>query len=186
MSATTKICAINISRLWYGDPSLIAADMTGAALAALLKNKDLHEITNIHQDTWTFEEAEATVTKYKNQLNNKVYRVDKVLGDVDIKATIGQYSYQEKADLMGGDSGTEGIWKRAGSTPTIEKLFVGLTEDDQYFVIPRTDVEAREATTDKAMGLPFSATELEPKVDGVASEYWFDGSIVKEAQTPAS
>ena len=55
------------------------------------------------------------------------------------------------------------------------------TDDDQYCVIPRADIGAREATTDKAIGLPVSAVELEPKNSAVAPEYWFDSEEVKEA-----
>ena len=60
----------------------------------------------------------------------------------------------------------------------IEKLLVALTDDDQYCVIPRADIGAREATTDKAVGIPVSAVELEPQNAEVAPEYWFDSSEV--------
>jgi hypothetical protein len=36
----------------------------------------------------------------------------------------------------------------------------------------------REATTDKAVGIPVSAVELEPQNAEVAPEYWFDSSEV--------
>ena len=52
------------------------------------------------------------------------------------------------------------------------------TDDDQYCVIPRADIGAREATTDKAVGIPVSAVELEPQNAAVAPEYWFDSSEV--------
>ena len=60
-------------------------------------------------------------------------------------------------------------------------MIVSLTDDDQYCVIPRADIGAREATTDKAIGLPVSAVELEPKDPAIAPEYWFDAEEVKEA-----
>ena len=45
-------------------------------------------------------------------------------------------------------------------------------------MIPRADIGAREATTDKAVGIPVSAVELEPQNTAVAPEYWFDSSEV--------
>ena len=45
-------------------------------------------------------------------------------------------------------------------------------------MIPRADIGAREATTDKAVGIPVSAVELEPQNAEVAPEYWFDSSEV--------
>lgn len=80
---------------------------------------------------------------------------------------------------MGGDViNTDKGWKRARGKVNIEKLIVALTEDDQYCVIPRSDIGAREATTDKAIGLPVSAVELEPKDSAIAPEYWFDSEEV--------
>lgn len=170
------ITAVNIKKLWYGDPAKITAKMTGGTLFALLSQ--LTEVKNVHQDTWTLEEAEASKTNYKNQLTGKVYRSDKEMGDIAMNFTLGEYDYQTKADLLGGTA-TATSWERAKGKVSIEKCLVGLTEDDQYIVIPRADIAAREATTDKAVGLPVVGTELEPTVDAVAPEYWFDASVVK-------
>lgn len=170
--------AVNIKKLWYGDTSKITAKLTGQTLFAMLKQ--LTEVKNVHQDTWTLEEAEASKTNYKNQLTGKVYRSDKEMGDVTMHFTLGEYDYQAKADLMGGVA-SETSWERASGKVNIEKCLVGLTEDDQYVVIPRADIAAREATTDKAIGLPVVGTELEPTVEGVAPECWFDSSVVKTA-----
>lgn len=169
------ITAVNIKKLWYGDTSKITAKVTGATLAGILPL--LTEVKNVHQDTWTLEEAEASKTNYKNQLSGLTYRADKEMGDVSVNFTLGEYEYQTKADLMGGTA-TETSWERASGKVTIEKTLVGLTEDDQYIVIPRADISARESTTDKAVGLPVVGTELEPTVAGVAPEYWFDASVV--------
>lgn len=170
------ITAVNIKKLWYGDTSMITAQVTGATLATTLLQ--LTEVKNVHQDTWTLEEAEASKTNYKNQLTGKVYRSDKEMGDIAMNFTLGEYDYQTKADLLGGTA-TETSWERAKGKVNIEKCLVGLTEDDQYIVIPRADIAAREATTDKAIGLPVVGTELEPTNEAVAAEYWFDSSVVK-------
>ena len=179
MAEAKKITAANIKKLWYGETSEISTDLTGQALHTLLQGETLKEIKNIHQDTWTIEEAEASRTNYKNKLTNQTYRSDKEMGDVTVNFTIGEYDYVTKKDLMGGDIiNTDKGWKRARGKVNIEKLLVALTDDDQYCVIPRADIGAREATTDKAVGIPVSAVELEPQNAEVAPEYWFDSSEV--------
>ena len=163
------ITAVNIKKLWYGDTSKITA-----------KLKTATEVKNVHGETWTLEEAEANKTNYKNQLTGKVYRSDKEMGEVKMNFTLGEYDYATKADLLGGTA-DETHWERAKGKVSIEKYLVGLTEDDQYIVIPRADITAREASTDKAIGLPVVGTEIEPTIDAVAPEYWFDASVVKSA-----
>ena len=160
MAEAKKVTAANIKKLWYGETSEITADLTGQALHTLLQGETLKEIKNIHQDTWTIEEAEASRTNYKNQLTNQTYRSDKEMGDVTVNFTIGEYDYPTKKDLMGGDIiNTDKGWKRARGKVNIEKLLVALT-------------------TDKAVGIPVSAVELEPQNTAVAPEYWFDSSEV--------
>lgn len=172
------ITAVNIKKLWYGDTSKINAKMTGALLFNLLKTAT--EVKNVHGETWTLEEAEANKTNYKNQLTGKVYRSDKEMGEVKMNFTLGEYDYATKADLLGGVA-DDTHWERASGKVRVEKFLVGLTEDDQYIVIPRADITAREASTDKAIGLPVVGTEIEPTIDAVAPEYWFDASVVKSA-----
>lgn len=172
------ITAVNIKKLWYGDTSKINAKLTGVLLFNLLKTAT--EVKNVHGETWTLEEAEANKTNYKNQLTGKVYRSDKEMGEVKMNFTLGEYDYKTKADLLGGTA-DDTHWERASGKVSIEKFLVGLTEDDQYIVIPRADITAREASTDKAIGLPVVGTEIEPTIDAVAPEYWFDASVVKSA-----
>lgn len=182
MAESKKITAVNIKKLWYGETSAISADVTGQTLHTLLQGETLKEVSNIHQDTWTFEEAEASRTNYKNQLTNQTYRSEKEMGDVSVNFTIGEYDYPTKKDLMGGDViNTDKGWKRTRGKINIEKCIVFMTEDDQYCVIPRADIGARESTTDKAIGIPVSAVELEPKDTAISPEYWFDAEEVKEA-----
>ena len=172
------ITAVNIKKLWYGDTSKINAKLTGVLLFNLLKTAT--EVKNVHGETWTLEEAEANKTNYKNQLTGKVYRSDKEMGEVKMNFTLGEYDYTTKADLLGGVA-DDTHWERASGKVRGEKFLVGLTEDDQYIVIPRADITAREASTDKAIGLPVVGTEIEPTIDAVAPEYWFDASVVKSA-----
>jgi len=169
------IIAVGIKKLYYFDTSLVTEDLTGSKLYALIEQ--MTEITNVHQDTWSLEESEASITGYKNQLTGKLYRQDKEEGEVTINFTIGEYDYATKAALLGGTA-TDTSWKRSREKFLIEKGFYAITEDDQHVVVPRANVVAREATGDKAVQLPVRATELEPKDTAIAAEYWFDGSEV--------
>nr|DAI76899.1 MAG TPA: hypothetical protein [Bacteriophage sp.] len=88
MAEAKKITAVNIKKLWYGETSAIAEDLIGQALYTLLQGETLKEVKNIHQDTWTLEEAEASQTNYKNQLTGQTYRSEKEMGDVTVNFTI--------------------------------------------------------------------------------------------------
>lgn len=176
--AGVKISAVDIKALWYGDTSLITADLTGSALAALIAGGGLKKVENIHQDTWTIEESEATQDSYKNQLTGATYRMGaKTMGEVTFNWTIGQYDYETKAAFLGGTA-TEKSWKRERGIVDKKKVLVALTEDDQYCVLPKANITAREAQTDGAVGLAVVGTMLEPDNENIMPEYWFDAEEV--------
>lgn len=176
--AEVMISAVGIKKLWYADCNTIQSDLTGTALNTLLSGSSVKEIKNVHQDTWQIEETEASQDKFKNQLTGNVYRMgSKEMGEVSIQFTIGQYDYHTKAALLGGEA-TDTTWKRARGKVEINKVIIGLTEDDQYVVFPQANINTREANTDKAIGLAVTATALEPKNEEVSPEYWFDISEV--------
>ena len=170
------ITAVGIKRILYADTDVVKTDLTGAALKTIIESAT--EITNVHGDTWSFEEADPSVTKHKNALTGGTYRIDKEMGDVAMNFTIGQYDYKTKADLMGGDA-TEKNWKRARGVVNITKCLIAKTEDDQWIVFPNGTVVARTATTDKGIGLAVAGTAMEPTNPLIRSEYWFDDSEVK-------
>lgn len=178
------ITATGIKRILYAETSVVTTDLTGAALKTIIAAAvtEKHEILNVHGETWTLEEAEASITNYKNQLTGQNYRSDTVPGDIKANFTIGQYDYQTKADLMGGDvilkNETAVGWKRASGIVEKKKCLIFLTKDDQWCVFPNGYLTAREANTDKAIGLAVSATAMEHTAAGVRSEYWFENSEV--------
>lgn len=174
------ITAVGIKKLWYGETSLVKNDLTGAALKGFLNSETavLKEVSNVHQGSWSLEEAEPSKTAYKNQLTGNTYREDIEMGEVKMSFTIGEYDNQTKANLMGGTA-TATSWKRARGKVKIEKLMIALTEDDQYVVFPRASIIGREANTDGAIGVAVAATALEPQLASVMPEYWFDMSEVK-------
>lgn len=176
--AGKKISAVDIKRLWYAPVDAVKADLTGPLLATLLKAATTKEVKNVHQDTWSIEEEEASRDSYRNKISGAVYRKGaKTMGEVTFNWTIGRYDYAEKAEFMGGEA-TDGSWKRARGVVDIKKCLVALTEDDQYCVLPYAEVAAREANTDGAVGIAVKGTMMEPEDETIMPEYWFDSSEV--------
>lgn len=173
------ITATGIKNIWYADPAKVTGDLTGTMLGSILKDPTTKKVPNVHQDTWSLDEAEPSTTQYKNQLTDGVYRQSKEMGEVTMNFAIGQYDYETKAAFMGG-TGTETTWKRARGVTDIEKCMIALTEDDQYCVFPKASIVARNAETDGAVAINVVATALEPDNAEVSSEYWFDASEVTD------
>lgn len=194
-----KISAIDIKKLWYTDciskpliPKASESATGKQGLDALITSAK--EIENVHQDTWQIEEGEASQDSYRNQLNGHVYRLGrKQNGDLTVQFTVGQYDYATKAALMGGNmldedgevttTASEAVgWERAKDSIEMYKTLIALTVDDVYVVISRASLNAREANTDKAIGLAMSGMMTDPTVTGVSSEYWYDKSAVDTTQ----
>ena len=191
MATNPQLSAVDIKRLWYADVDAITEDLTGTLLHTLLNGEDtVTEIENVHQDTWSIDEAEPTQDSYKNQLTGATYRMGaKTMGDLTFNWTIGRYDYATKAALMGGSTikgttpnqASDMGWKRARGVVEVKKCLIALTEDDQYCVLPYANVTAREANTDGAIGIAVTGTMLEPLNKAISPEYWFDASEVKAA-----
>lgn len=191
MATNPQLSAVDIKRLWYADVDAITEDLTGTLLYTLLNGEDtVTEIENVHQDTWSIDEAEPTQDSYKNQLTGATYRMGaKTMGDLTFNWTIGRYDYATKAALMGGSTikgttpnqASDMGWKRARGVVEVKKCLIALTEDDQYCVLPYANVTAREANTDGAIGIAVTGTMLEPLNKAISPEYWFDASEVKSA-----
>ena len=174
------ITAVEIDELYYADPittvTTPATGLSGAEVAANLEKCSNEKVQNVHGDTFQYEEAEASVTRYKNALTGEYYRETSEPGEVKINFTIGEYDYKTKEDLQGGKA-TEKNWERGKHKP-IHKCVIGKTKDGVYVVFPKAAINGRGANTDKAIGLAVSAVPLSTGVDGLASEKWFDESEV--------
>lgn len=180
-----KISAVDIKELRYitkDSKKMITAEVTASSLKALLADEtNCKKVPNIHQDTWSIEEAESSQDSYKDQLTGLTYRKGaKTMGDVTFNFTIGRYDYELKAEFMGG-TGDASSWSRKRESTDIEMSLIALTEDDQYCVLPRASILARESNTDGATGITIVATMVLPDNEKVAPEYWFDKSAVDGA-----
>lgn len=143
------ITAVEIDELYYAEPiktvTTPAAGLTGAEVATILKNAATKRVKNVHGDTYQYEEAEASVTRYKNALTGEYYRETSEPGEVKINFTIGEYDYATKADLQGGKA-TEKNWERGKYKP-IHKCVIGKTKDGVYVVFPKAAINARGSNT---------------------------------------
>ena len=122
------ITAVEIDELYYAEPiktvTTPAAGLTGAEVATILKNAATKRVKNVHGDTYQYEEAEASVTRYKNALTGEYYRETSEPGEVKINFTIGEYDYATKADLQGGKA-TEKNWERGKYKPIPDNVLTG-------------------------------------------------------------
>ena len=185
------ISAVGIKRIMYADTSVVNKDITADFAKTLIKAAITAkaEVKNVHGETWTIEESEASVTPYKNQLTGQAYRYDTTPGELTPQFSIGQYDYATKAALMGGEivkKGGSGAdkdnivgWKRSTDKVIIKKALFCLTEDDVWFIFPNCQIVAREANTDKAIAIAVKGLVQAPTVDGASSEYNFDEAEVK-------
>ena len=170
------ISAVGIKRILFADIDKVTADITPeiarTLIQAAITAKD--EVKNVHGETWTIDETEASVTGYKNQLTGQTYRYDTTPGEVSPSFSIGQYDYKTKAELMGGEA-----IKKGGEGSDKDSLVGCLTDDDVWFIFPNCQIVAREANTDKAIAIAVKGLVQEPEVEGVSSEYNYDEAEVK-------
>lgn len=186
-----QISSVGIKRILYADTSVVTKDITPDVAKTLIKAAITAktEVKNVHGETWSIEESEASVTPYKNQLTGQAYRYDTTQGEITPQFTIGQYDFVTKAALMGGEvikKGGSGAdkddivgWKRSNGKVVINKVLFCLTEDNVWFIFPNCQIVTREANTDKAIALAVKALVQTPKVDGVDIEYNFNEAEVK-------
>lgn len=179
---------VGIKRLLYADTSKVTGDLTPAMLKSIIDDPDTKEVTNVHQDTWSIAESEASVTRYNNQLTKKPYRQSTELGEVSMNFTIGEYDFETKKELMGGKTifkdGKEVIgWKRSREYEEINKCLMALSEDSVWIVFPKGAVVTHEAETDGAVGLAVVGTAMDPENTAISSEYWYSD---KEVQSSSS
>lgn len=179
------ISAVGIKKILYSDPSAVTEKITPAIAKTLIQAaitaKD--EVHNVHGETWSLDESEASVDGFKNQLTGQNYRYDTTPGDITPSFSIGQYDWKTKADLLGGTviekDGKQVGWERALGKVVIKKALFCLTDDDVWFIFPNAQIVARESNTDKAIAISVRGLVQEPEVLGVSTEYNFEESVVQ-------
>lgn len=178
---------IGIKKLWYGDV------LTGSSLTNLTQDgittiiSGMTPVLNVHEDTWGYEETDPEISEYINELNGLPYYVDETKqGIPTISFTLGEYEYQQKKDLQGGDivkkggSGTDANdavgWKRPTELSVIYKCVVALSKTGVYIIFPKAQITGKGDVQEKNIGLGVQAKAVETGIEGLAAEYWIKSS----------
>ena len=175
---------IGIKQLWYCD--VIGNNISQSDIATLIAGGT--EVKNIHQDTWGYTQDDPSTTDYKNELTGENYFRDVTeRGNKTINFTMGEYDYQAKADLQGGevikDSSNNPIgWKASGSLDIIHKGIIALTKTGTYIIFTNANIVGKGDQQQKAVGLGVTAVAEENPATytendvtkNVEDEYWFD------------
>lgn len=180
---------IGIKKIWYADPitelTTPADGLTAAEVLAIITAATTKEVKNVHQDTWGYEESDSTITDYVNQLTgNPYYRDAEQQGMPTVSFTLGQYSFEEKADLQGGKAIKVGAeveassWERPDGVALIEKCIIAQTKTGNFIVMPKANIVGKGNFVEKNIGLGVSAVPLETGVVGLASEKWFNSESI--------
>lgn len=170
---------IGISKIWYGD--VIDEALTAAALKTWLSTAE--EVENSHQDTWTYTEDDPTYTDYINELTGKIYYRDVTQkGAKTIAFTMGEWSFDDKVELQGGEKvGTDDGWASSDTPGIVNKAIVGKTKTGNYIVFTNAAVIAKGNQVEKNIGLGVTAVAMSNPNEGVKSDYMFDGAKVDTA-----
>ena len=168
---------IGIKKLWYGN--VLESAPAYNDMATLVAG--MTEITNIHQDTWGYEESDPETTEYVNELSGQNYFVDMTKQGVPtISFTLGEYQYQQKADLQGGSVITEGSgnsavavgWSKPLEMEVVYKSIVALSKTDTYIIFPKAQITGKGDVQEKNIGLGIQALCCETGSQSIAPEYW--------------
>ena len=170
---------IGIKKLWYGD--VFSADVTVEALKTWLGTAT--EVKNSHQDTFQYTQDDPSVTDYINELTGKPYYRDMTdEGNKTIAFTIGEYEFEDKVALQGGElvkDATKTIGWKSPSSPELKyKGIVAKTKTGNYVVFTNAGIVAKTTMAEKNMGLGLTAVAMDNPNEGVADEYWFYGEDI--------
>lgn len=175
---------IGLAKVWYGDVVTTVTSASSGYSATELKAllSTLTEIKNVHQDTWGYEESDASITDYINELTGQPYYRDVTQAAIPtISFTLGQYAFEDKAALQGGKI-VGGGWERTDMANLIEKCIVAKTKTGNYIFMPKANIVGKGSLVEKNIGLGVTAVPLETNVEGLASEKWFKAEDIDTAE----
>lgn len=166
---------IGIKKIWYGEP--ITEALTSSNLKTWLGTAT--EVTNSHQDTWSYSQDDPSVTDYINELTGKPYYRDMInAGNKTITFTLGVYNFSDRVALIGGQELEDGAGWAAGAPALVYKAVVGQTKTGNYIVFTNAGIVAKTNAVEKNLGLGVTAVAMDNETEGVADEYMFDGEKV--------
>lgn len=188
---------VKIQQIILADPSIFTADITDAvtakalitAVMAAVTAKTAMQITNVHEKTWQITESDGSVSSYKNELTNEIYRRDLTPGDLTVAFTMGEYDEAMKSFLKGGttikkggtDADKDNVIGYKGSTSfsEVRKAMFCLTQDGYWFIYPKALISTGTKSTDDAAGLAVTGYPEKPSaVAGLATEYNLNSALI--------
>lgn len=139
------------------------------------------EIAVVHEDTFSYEQAENTSDDYINEIDGEVYDATQKKGTKSLNFSIGKYDLSLKAAFMGGTytpastGGTPAKWVPADDLSPIYKSFRATTLDGVTITIPKGRISAVQGKNKKAIGLTLKVTPMKPDDTNLKAEIWEDG-----------
>ena len=96
--------------------------------------------------------------------------------------TMGEYSFEDKKELQGGELVKDGQavvgWHEPDVAEVINKAIVGQTKTGNYIVFTNASIIGKGNFVEKNIGLGVSAVAMENPTASVAGEYWIEGEKV--------
>jgi hypothetical protein len=173
---------IGIRRLFYAPVIESIADpgdgLTADEVETILGTGTTKQVTNVHQDTWGYEESDPTIAEYLNELSGRPYYRDAETQSIPtISFTIGEYEYATKAAFQGGVA-TTNTWERPDRPGLIELCIIAQAKTGEVIVYPRASIVGKGNYVDKNIGVGVTAVPIETGVEGLAPEKWFRGITI--------
>ena len=133
---------IGIKKIWYGD--VINEAVTKTSLKTLIG--EMTEVKNSHQDTWQYTEDDPTYTDYINELNGEIYYRDVTQnGAKTIAFTMGEWTFEDKVALQGGDKvDTDAGWGASDTQGIVNLGIVAQTTTAIILSLPMLPLLPRE------------------------------------------
>ena len=170
---------IGIKKMWYGDV------ITEAVTIEKLKTwiGEATEVKNSHDGTFQYSQDDPSITDYINELTGKPYYRDVTNeGNKTIAFTIGEYEFEDKVALQGGELIKEATnvvgWEAPKTPELIYKGVVAQTKTGNFVVFSNAGIVGKTNMQEKNMGLGLTAVAMDNPNEGVADEYWFNGDGV--------
>lgn len=176
--AKKQITAVGLAKLEY------------AAVPASGLPSAWTEIEVVHEDTFSYEQAEDTADDYINEIDGEVYESTLKKGTKSLNFSIGKYDLELKSVFMGGTytaataATTEPVapaapakWVPADDLSPIYKAFRATTLDGVTITIPKGKVSAVQGKNKKAIGLTIKVTPMKPDDTSLKAEIWEDGDV---------
>ena len=118
-----------------------------------------------------------------NELNGQIYYRDVTQkGAKTIAFTMGEWTFDDKVSLQGGEKvDTDAGWAASDTPGIVNCGIIAQTKTGNYIVFTNAAVIAKGNPAEKNIGLGVTAVAMSNPNEGVKSDYLFDGENVDVA-----